>query len=147
MGVLVGSSALVSTWGKFRCAWAFQENFDYIWSFDTFNIEYFSGQKAIAPGSGLIRWNRGEQGLNFQQPTIVNYFVSGQNRLDLIPSDPVTGNRAATEEFEADMIGQPVTMVSGSATINSTLFDSGQQPIGGSTPYGDITDVGLLEAF
>lgn len=147
MGVLVGSSALVSTWGKFRCAWAFQENFDYIWSFDTFNIVYLSGQKAIAPGSGLIRWNRGEQGINFQQPTIGNYFVSGQNRLDLIPSDPVTGNRAATEEFEADMIGQTVNMVSGSATISSTLFDSGQQPIGGSTPYGDITDVGLLEAF
>ena len=45
------------------------------------------------------------------------------------------------------MIGQTVTMVSGSATIDSTLFDTGIQVVGGATSYGDITDVGLLESF
>ena len=145
MGVLVGSSASVSTWGKFRCAWCLQENFDYTLSTDTFNIEYASGQKAIAAGTGLIRWNRGEQ--TEQQPSISNFFGSLGNRLFLVPTSPTYGNQAATEEFEADMIGQTVTMVSGSATIDSTLFDTGIQVVGGATSYGDITDVGLLESF
>jgi hypothetical protein len=145
MGVLVGSTASVSTWGKFRCAWCLQENFDYTLSSDTFNIEYATGQKAIAGDTGLIRWNRGEQSI--QQPSISNFFGSLGNRLFLVPTDPTFGNQAASEEFEADMIGQTVTMTSGSATIDSTLFDTGIQVLGGGTPYGDITDVGLLEAF
>ena len=45
------------------------------------------------------------------------------------------------------MVGQTVTMVSGSATINSTLFDSGIQVVGGSTPYDDIISIGNLTAF
>jgi hypothetical protein len=147
MGELVGSSAPVSTWGKFRCAWCFQENFDYITSPDTFNIQYISGQKAIAAGSGLIRWNRGEQSTINQQPSLSNFFGGAGNRLFLVPSFSPLGNQAASEEFEADMVGQTVTMVSGSGTIDSTLFDTGIQVLGGATPYGDITDVGLLEAF
>jgi hypothetical protein len=147
MATALGSSASVSTWGKFRCAWCLQENTNYFQTFDTFSIEYLSGQKATAAGSGLIRWNRGVQGISNQQPSISNFFVSGQNRIDIIPNLPVLGNQAATEEFEAVMIGQTVNMVSGSATISSTLFDSGRQPIGGSTPYGDVTDVGNLTGF
>lgn len=147
MGVLVGSSASVSTWGKFRCAWCLQENYNYATSPGGFNIEYLSGQKATAAGSGLIRWNRGEQSNIDQQPSISNFFGSLGNRLFLVPTSPTYGNQAATEEFEADMIGQTVTMVSGSATIDSTLFDTGIQVVGGGTPYGDITDVGLLESF
>jgi hypothetical protein len=147
MATALGASASVSTWGKFRCAWCLQDNNNYLATFDTFSVEYLSGQKATAAGSGLIRWNRGVQGAGFYQPSISNFFVSGQNRIDIIPSDPITGNRAATEEFEAVMVGQTVTMVSGSATISSTLFDSGQQPIGGSTWYGDAINVGNLTAF
>lgn len=147
MGVLVGSSASVSTWGKFRCAWCLQENFDYTLSTDSFNIQYNTGQKAIAAGTGFIRWNRGEQSISDQQPSISNFFGGLGNRLFLVPSSPTYGNQAATEEFEADMIGQTVTMVSGTGTIDATLFDTGIQVLGGGTSYGDITDVGLLEAF
>jgi hypothetical protein len=148
MATALGSSASVSTWGKFRCAWCFDENFDYLPTVDSFSIEYLSGQKATAAGSGLIRWNRGLQGISLQQPSISsNFSPSTTNRLFLIPSFPATGNAAATEEFEAVMVGQTVTMVSGSGTINSTLFDSGIQVLGGSTPYGDITNVGNLTGF
>jgi hypothetical protein len=141
-------AAATSTWGKFRCAWCFQENFDYLVAADASSIEYLSGQKATAAGSGLIRWNRGVQSNINQQPSISSYFSpSTTNRLFLVPSFPATGNAAATEEFEAVMVGETVTMVSGSATINSTLFDSGIQVLGGSTPYGDITAIGNLTAF
>ena len=145
MATAVGSAVGVSTWGKFRCAWCFQENFD-VTSYGDFHITYGSGQKASATGSGLIRWSRGAGSI--QQPSISNFFSGSLgNRLFLVPSSPTTGNAAATEEFEAVMVGQTVTMVSGSATINSTLFDSGIQVVGGSTPYDDITAIGNLTAF
>lgn len=145
MGVLIGSAGAVSTWGKFRCAWCLQENFDY--TATAFNIDYLSGQRATAAGHGFIRWNRGEQASGDQQPSISNFFGGAGNRLFLVPSFPATGNGAATEEFEADMVGQTVNMTSGSAVIDSTLFDSGIQVVGGATDYGPITDVGLLSAF
>ena len=55
MASAVGSSAALSTWGKFRCVWCLQENYDYT-TFSDHNITFGSGQKAAAAGSGLIRY-------------------------------------------------------------------------------------------
>ncbi len=146
MATALGSSVSVSTWGKLRCAWCLALTDNY--TSGDYNITYFSGQKASAPGSGLIRWPRLIYGIGEQQPTIYSLFnTSLGNRLFLVPYVTTPPRSPASEQFRDAMIGQTVTMAGGSPVISSTLFDTGVQSVGGTTSWRPITAVGNLTAF
>lgn len=131
-------TANYETWGKFRCAYCLNFNVD-LDSY-AYSIDYYSGEKASADGSGLIRFPR----VTSPQPTFASAFtgIGGQNFLLL---DPV-----ATGEFESAMTGQTVTLTGGTATISSALFvgtTSGSQAIGGTTNWSPVLSVGNLTGF
>jgi hypothetical protein len=145
MGSIVGSSSSVSTWGKFRCAWCLESNYDYL-VYD-FTIEYYSGQKSAATGSGLIRWPRGVQSISDQQPTILSAMRSGNYTFFMVPTDPTFPGTAATTEFKNEMIGELVAVTGTSYALTSTFFDTGSQNTGSTTPLDPITSIGKLTAF
>lgn len=137
MATALGSGGY-ETWGKFRCVYCLNFFSDYD-AYD-FSIEYFTGEKASADGSGLIRFPRTVS----PQPTFSSSFtgIGGQNFLLL---DPV-----ATGEFESAMTGETVTLTGGTATIASGLFvgtTAGSQAIGGTTNWAPVLSVGNMTAF
>ena len=160
-------AAATSTWGKFRCVWCLQLNSD-VTTFSDHNITYGSGQKAAAPGSGLIRWRPrplSPSPSDVLQPSIWNqvFTVSfppfiGGNR---IHSDPLQANAstptgfesyAVTEESKAVMTGATVAFTDGRSTaITSTLWDTGREVWSGPTlnepDAGDVVSIGNLTAF
>lgn len=167
MATGVGMAAATSTWGKFRCVWCLQENYD-VTTFSDYNITYGSGQKSAASGSGLIRYMPRPLtpfGTDELQPTIWNQvftvsfppFVGG-NRIFSQPlqvngSSP-TGfeSKAVTDEAKAVMTGATVGFTDGRSTaITSTLWDTGRQVWSGPTlaepDAGDVVSIGNLTAF
>lgn len=162
MGQIVGDSIGYSTWGKFRCAWCLQSNYDYTGS--AFWITYNSGLKASATGSGLIRyvsWYYGDP-----NPTIYNetYVITpgsppfGGNRIYSVPSQvsatSPTGleSAAVTDEARVQLTGETVSFSGGlSTTITSTLWDEAVYVWNGpmlSPPLaGDVVSIGKLTAF
>lgn len=168
MGSLVGSSAALSTWGKFRCAWCLQLAYDYTSS--DHDITYGSGQKAAADGSGLIRWK--------PRPIVIPFFseqvqpsVFNQAFTDFSFSPPQGGNRiftdtkvasgtsptgfesnAVTEEARAQLTGELVTFFDTRTTaITTTFWDEARYtwngPVVGATNAGDVVSIGKLTAF
>lgn len=168
MASSVGSSAALSTWGKFRCTWCLQLNYD-ITSATDFDITYGSGQKASADGSGLIRWK--------PRPIVPPYFTSDVqpsifNQAYLISFPPAFGgNRiftdtlqasatsptgvessAVTVESRAELTGELVGFFDGRNTaLNATFWDEGRYtwdgPTLGPTSAGDVVSIGKLTAF
>ena len=168
MASAVGSSAALSTWGKFRCVWCLQENYDYT-TFSDHNITFGSGQKAAAAGSGLIRYKpRPISGTYFSddlQPTIWNQAYTdsfpppiGGNRIYSQPLQVKVGSptgvesAAVTDEAKAVMTGATVGFFDGRSTaITSTFWDTGRQTWDGPGPSptvaGDVVSIGNLTAF
>jgi len=169
MGYLVGNSAALSTWGKFRCVWCLQLNYDYTNASD-FDITYASGQKASADGSGLIRWK--------PRPIVVPYFadqiqpsIFNVGFIDFSFSPPQGGNRiftdtkvvsgtsptgfesnAVTEEARAQLTGELVTFFDTRTTaITSIFWDEARYtwngPVVSATAAGDVVSIGKLTAF
>ena len=168
MGSIVGSSTALSTWGKFRCVWCLQLNYD-VTSVTDHDITYGSGQKAAADGSGLIRWRPrpivAPFGLEDVQPTIFNqaYIVSfpppfGGNRiygepLQVSATSP-TGfeSKAVTDEARAELTGDTVTFTdTRTTTIDAIFWDEGRYtwdgPTLGPTNAGDVVSIGKFTAF
>lgn len=168
MGFLVGSSAALSTWGKFRCAWCVQSNFD-VTNVQDHDITYGSGQKSAADGSGLIRWRPRPLFASFTdeyQPTIWNNVYSN---FPVLP--PTWGNRifsdprqvsatsptgfesaAVTDELRAELNGDTVTFTTGSTTIADILWQEGVYKWNGPSPppivdAGDVVSIGKFTAF
>ena len=167
MATGVGTATATSTWGKFRCAWCLQLNYD-VPEFGDYHITYGSGQKAAAAGSGLIRWRpRPLSPTNSDelQPTIWNqvFTVSfppfiGGNRIWAPPPQAKAGSPtgfesyAVTDEAKAVMTGATVTFFDGRTTaITSTLWDEYRQVWSGPTlnepDAGDVVSIGNLTAF
>jgi len=169
MGSLVGNSAALSTWGKFRCAWCVQQNFD-IPSATDFDITYGSGQKSAADGSGLIRWRPRPIVLPIfsddLQPTIWGQAFTGSfvfpfttgNRIYSEPfrvnSSTATGyeSTAVTDEAKAQLTGETVNFSGGySTTINTILWTEARYtwnpPAYPGFIAGDVTSIGKLTAF
>lgn len=156
MATGVGMAAATSTWGKFRCAMILND--DYGTGGAGFvsgdhSIDYLAGvggQKAAAPGSGLIRYPRFTIFSNFaQQPSIFSAystFPSPSNRLIGIPGNPTNGFLMPTE-VRTELEGQTVTLTGLSATLNATFFTADVQFIGGSSPAQPIVSIGNLTAF
>ena len=154
MASAVGSSAALSTWGKFRCAMILNDDYSTggagFTAYD-YSIDYLTGvdgQKASASGSGLIRYPRFTPTVNFaQQPSVYSvYSPSTGNRLIGIPGNPTTGFNVPTE-VRTQLEGQTITLTGLSATLNSTFFTTGVQVIGGGSPAQPITAIGNLTAF
>ena len=167
MASAVGSSAALSTWGKFRCAWCLQLNYD-VTELGDYHITYGSGQKAAAAGSGLIRWRPRPLFPGFTdevQPTIWNQAYTdsfpppiGGNRIYSQPLQVNAGSptgvesAAVTDEAKAVMTGATVGFFDGrSTTITSTFWDTGRQTWDGPGPSptvaGDVVSIGNLTAF
>ena len=154
MATALGASASVSTWGKFRCAMILNDDYGtggLGFTATDYNIEYIAGvggQKSAAAGSGLIRYPRFTQTVNFaQQPSVYSIYSSiTGNRLINIPGDPSLGFRVPTE-VRTELEGETVTLTGLSATLNSTFFTTGVQVIGGAAPAQPILSVGKLTAF
>ena len=155
MATAVGSSAGVSTWGKFRCAMILNDSSGSA-GFDAYDysIEYLTGvdgQKASATGSGLIRYPRFTPAANFaQQPSVYSAY-SGLippigNRLIGIPGNASNGYLVPTE-VRTELEGQTVTLTGLSATLSSTFFTTDTQFIGGALPAQPIVSIGNLTAF
>lgn len=154
MATAVGASTAVSTWGKFRCAMILNDDYgsggagfvatDY-------SIDYLTGVdglKSAASGSGLIRYPRFTQVVNFaQQPSIYSVYSSSTgNRLIGIPGNSTYGYQIPTE-VRSQLEGQTITLTGMSATLNSTFFTTGTQFIGGGSPAQPILSVGNLTAL
>jgi hypothetical protein len=167
MATGVGTAGYVSTWGKFRCVWCLQENYDFP-TFSDYNITYGSGQKASASGSGLIRYRPRPLTPFFSdelQPTIWNQAYTdsfpppiGGNRIysqpQVFSASSPTGveSEAVTDEAKAVMTGATVDFLDGrSTTITSALWDTGRQTWDGPGPSptiaGDVVAIGNLTAF
>jgi len=157
MGVLLGSSPSVSTWGKFRCAIILNDDYGTGgagFTASDYSITYATGvygQKAAASGSGLIRYPRFTVFDNFaQQPSIYSsyssYSSSAGNRLLGIPGNPTQGFLMPAE-VRTELEGETVTLSGLSATLNSTFFTTGIQSIGGASPAQPITAIGKLTAI
>lgn len=147
MSIAVGSAQYVSTWGKFRCAYAKNAR---AFTATAHSVEYASGMKAAASGSGLIRHvAKFNPSAYFFQPLFHNLysppFDEDRNALLLTGASIYS----STVEFEAQMIGQTVTLTGGTMVINSDLFLAGgtQNYADGSFDYGTITAIGKLTAF
>jgi hypothetical protein len=147
MAIAVGSAQYVSTWGKFRCTYAKNAR---AFTNAAHSVEYASGMKSAASGSGLIRHTA-----KFS-PSAYFYQVLFQNSY----SPPLEDDRnsmfltgagvfSSTTEFEAQLVGQTITLTGGSMTITSDLFTAGgtQNYADGTTDYGTITSIGNLTAF
>jgi hypothetical protein len=165
MGSLVGNSVALSTWGKFRCAWCLQGNYD-VTSVTNHDITYGSGQKAAADGSGLIRWRPRPLAfpfMDFVMPSIFNtsfvvFPIGGANRiftdnLQASATSP-TGfeSNQVTDEARAQLTGELVTFFDTRTTaITNTFWDEGTYtwvgPVAGNTNAGDVTAIGKLTAF
>ena len=154
MATAVGASTAVSTWGKFRCAMILNDDYGTggagFTAYD-YSIDYLTGvdgQKSAASGSGLIRYPRFIQAINFaQQPSVYSvYSPSTGNRLIAIPGNPTTGFNVPTE-VRTQLEGQTITLTGLSATLNSTFFTTGVQVIGGGSPAQPILSIGNLTAF
>ncbi len=161
MGTFVGSANRVSTWGKFRCVMAYNGNVDY--TFRANNINYGSGVKSAATGSGLIRyvpWNS----TNLpgpRQPHISNTAYSPSpgltsNQLYTVPPaytsplDYTQESRAATIEVQNELNGETVTFSNGMiTTIDPILWSTNRQTWMTSSTFSwpDITSVGKLASF
>lgn len=155
MATAVGASTAVSTWGKFRCAMILNDStrsagFD---AYD-YSIDYLTGVdgvKAAASGSGLIRYPRFTQVVNFaQQPSIYSAY-SGLippigNRLQGVPGNSTNGFLMPAE-VRTELEGQTVTLTGLSATLSSTFFTTNTQFIGGGSPAQPIVSVGNLTAL
>lgn len=154
MATALGASASVSTWGKFRCAMILNDSTGTAgYNGTDYNIEYLpgvDGQKASAPGSGLIRYHRSTPSVNFaQQPSIYSAYssvINPGNRLIGIPGTPTDGFRMPTE-VRTELEGETVTLTGLTATLNSTFFDTDVQFIGGGSPAQPIISVGKLTGF
>ena len=169
MGDIVGSSATLSTWGKFRCVWCLQENYDFTSATD-FDITYASGQKSAADGSGLIRWRPRPIVLPYfsddVQPSIWNQTFTGSfippfttgNRIFSTPfkvnGSTATGyeSTAVTDEAKAQLTGETVNFSGGyTTTINNILWTEARY-IWNPAAFpgfaaGDVTSIGKLTAF
>ena len=154
MATALGASTSVSTWGKFRCAMILNDDYGSggagFTAYD-YSIDYLTGVdgvKSAASGSGLIRYPRFTQSVNFaQQPSVYSAYSSfNGNRLIAIPGNPTTGFNIPTE-VRTQLEGQTVTLTGLSATLNSTFFTTGVQVIGGGSPAQPIVSVGNLTAF
>ncbi len=156
MASALGASPSVSTWGKFRCAMILNDDYGTGgagFNATDYNIEYLpgvGGQKASAPGSGLIRYPRFIQVINFaQQPSIFSAYsvvINPGNRLLSIPGNATFGFRIPTE-VRTELEGETVTLTGMTATLNSTYFTTGIQFIGGGSPAQPIISVGKLTGF
>jgi hypothetical protein len=147
MAIGVGSAEYVSTWGKFRCAYAKNARAT---TATAHSVEYASGLKAAASGSGLLRHiAKSSPSAYFYQPLFSNFysppFEEDRNALLLQGSTLYS----STVEFEAQLVGETVNLTGGSMVINSDLFTAGgfQNYADGSTDYGTITAIGKLTAF
>ena len=168
MGSLVGSSAALSTWGKFRCAWCLQDNGD-ITNGTDHDITYGSGQKSAADGSGLIRWRPRPlfASSSFEyQPSIRNDVYSNfpvlpptwGNKISTQPQQASatspTGfeSAAVTDELRAELNGDTVTFTTGSTAIADILWQEGVYKWNGPLPppivdAGDVVSIGKFIAF
>lgn len=154
MATALGASASVSTWGKFRCAMILNDGTGTAgYNGTDFNIEYLAGvdgQKASAPGSGLIRYPRFTPAVNFaQQPSVYSAYspiIDPGNRLIGIPANSTDGFLMPTE-VRTELEGETVTLTGLTATLGSTFFDTGVQFIGGGSPAQPIISVGKLTGF
>ena len=162
MATLVGSAGRVSTWGKFRCVMAYNDNIDYYTnSFYGFNIHYLSGVKSAADGSGLIRYVPWERNLSprFRQPFISDARYSpspgiSANQLYTFPpvyTSPLdfTESMAATIEVQNELTGETVTFTNGmTTTILPVLWSNNRQTWRtGVSVITDVASVGKLVAF
>lgn len=150
MGSLVGSSAALSTWGKFRCLYGRNTS---ALTISTHSATYSSGFKSAADGSGLIRITTlGARSVFANQPTFKQEFTPAS------PPDPAfnlvyifggAGSPAkpACQEVITELTGEIMTLTSGSLTINSGLFTSFGQTDPTVTDLGPILTIGKLTAF
>ena len=172
MGSIVGSSTALSTWGKFRCVWCLQLNYD-VTSVTDYDITYGSGQKAAADGSGLIRWRPRPivlpYGYEDLQPTIHNQAFTnfppgpppypGGNRIYGEPlqvsatSPSGYESKAVTDEAKAELTGDTVTFTdSRTTTIDAIFWDEGRYTWDGPhlpplVNAGDVVSIGKFTAF
>lgn len=168
MGFLVGSSAALSTWGKFRCVWCLQDNGD-VTNLQDHDITYGSGQKSAADGSGLIRWRPRAIVFPFGdvQPSIRNDVYSNSpflpptwgNKISCQPlqvnaSSPTGFESAAvTDELRAELNGDTVTFTDGqTTTIADILWQEGVYKWNGPLPppivdAGEVVSIGKFIAF
>lgn len=147
MAIAVGSAQYVSTWGKFRCTYAKNSRTT---TATAHSVEYSAGMKSAAAGSGLIRHAaKFSPSAYFFQPLFQNFysppFEEDRNAMLLTGA----GIYSSTVEFESQLIGETVTLTSGSMVINSSLFTAGgfQNYADGSIDYGTIVSIGKLTAF
>lgn len=161
MGTFVGSAGRVSTWGKFRCVMKYNNNGGY--TYEDNNIEYESGVKSAATGSGLIRyvpWNSTSLP-GPRQPDISNAAYSPSsgltsNQLYTVPPaytsplDYTQESQAATIEVQDELNGETVTFSNAeTATIDEELWSTNRQTWMTSSTYSwpDVSSIGKLTTF
>jgi len=140
MGSLVGDSAILSTWGRFRTAIANQdEDVDVT----DHNIQFYSGFKTDT-GNGFLRFDPLTRIAFILQPVVAigdygggDAFIFEQSWLDGV----------ITAEDQVQFLGQTVNATGGSFNITTDAFNSnlGQSVSGIAT--APIIDIGLLTPF
>lgn len=140
MGVVVGSTAFYSTWGRFRTAVANQdEDLDVT----DHNITFNSGFKSTA-GNGLLRFDPVQRIIFILQPVAsIKDFGGG----DAFAFEQSWSSGCVTVEDQDQLVGETVVATGDNFVINTDAFTNnlGQTAIGVAT--APIITIGKLTAF
>jgi hypothetical protein len=139
MGTLLGTSAAVSTWAKFRNVMGIEDRDDsHLPEIYPYSAYYLQGLKSASDGSGLIRYPRLDS--TGPGPTIYNGFhlisigppINYGNQLTTAPNRSTGGtsyeSQAVTNEVQAELTGQTATSSTGvTVVISSSLWTANSQ--------------------